>query len=295
MTAMQKQKVVLFTTIISAIVLISGCTGPLEYIIDVLTGPPTQIAFVTINDTSRMELIFVLLDEDDFDVAANGHVKIEILDDKNDTLYYDEFDVKAEDYVEEYIPSLKQYVKEYRWYVPYSFIKKGSALYGIGTAILTFTTEDGRVLIDYDKTTDVPIYDEEEFEWVAENTYNMLSHTVGTSQEVGNISVRVTRAGEYQYYLWGYILDLYRVDFEIKNLGNKTTCFDPPSIFLVDKYGNEYEIMDEGILNETSRMLPGEVKEGYILFEDVPDNVTSLWLKFNNDNDIDYFYTIKIK
>jgi len=92
--------------------------------------------------------------------------------------------------------------------------------------------------------------------------------------------VIVTKAGFFNPFEWGEKKQYFRVDMEIKNIGKESQYFSPSSMVILDGKGNQYESSFSGTLRTFSKIYPGVTKRGYVLFENVPQSLTSVRLVF---------------
>lgn len=100
-----------------------------------------------------------LMDKDQSFIGESGKVTFGILDEQGNALYSSEFCVKKDDFKEYQLVLTGAKIYAYAWTFPSSDVKppqKQQFSLGIGTAVLQFTTTDGRTLnIDY-KLVELP-------------------------------------------------------------------------------------------------------------------------------------------
>ena len=316
---MGKQKFMnlgLIAILIVGIVFISGCvqeqgqTGTLSEKTQTPQTPqattskysPANInLFASAKEGEVIRFYFLLEDANGRNTPGDGHVKVEIFDDLNNSLYYKEFDVKASEFVDYQFKLTGQGIgKAYEWRVPISEIKKGVSSFGFGRAVLTFVTPDGKELHAEDTTVQIPTYTEEELTQMAEEEYNKNAITVNKKIRKGNFEVTVTKAGFFSPYEWGKKKQYFRVDMEVKNVGSESDYFSPSGMAIIDNQGNQYESTFGGTLDTFSKIYPGVTKKGYVLFEEVPTSATSVKLVFElgydeNFNPYLFEYNIDLK
>jgi len=266
------------------------------------TSSPANInIFASAKEGDVIRFYFLLEDANGENIPADGHVKVEIFDDLNNSLYYQEFDVKASEFVDYQFKLTGQYMgKAYEWRVPISKIKKGISLLGFGKASLTFVTPEGKELHAVDTTVPIPTYTEEELEQMAEEEYNQNAVIVNKKIRKGNFEVTVTKAGFFSPYEFGEKKQYLRIDMEVKNVGSESDYFSPSGMAIIDNQGNQYERTYGGTLDTFSKIYPGVTKKGYILFEGVPTSSTSVKLVFElgydeNFNPYLFEYNINLK
>ncbi|RLJ06896.1 MAG: hypothetical protein DRP12_03255 [Candidatus Aenigmatarchaeota archaeon] len=289
---MEKQKYLGLIAII-VIIFVSGCIQE--------QGSPANInLFASSKEGEAIRFYFLLEDANGRNIPGDGHVKLEIFDDLNNSLYYKEFDVKASEFIDYQFELTGQGIgKAYEWRVPISEIKKGISYIGLGRAVLTFVTPDGKKLYAEDTTVEIPTYTEEELTEMAEEEYNKNATNVNKTIRKGNFEVTVTKAGFFVLYEWGERKQYFRVDMQVKNVGSESDYFSTSEMVIIDDQGNQHETSD-GTLDTFSKIYPGATKKGYILFEGVPENVTFVRLVFElgydeNFNPYLFEYNIRLK
>jgi hypothetical protein len=243
---------------------------------------PTNIAmFSSIQEGELNRFYFLLEGTDGTNITADGHVQLEVFDDTNNSLYLKEFDVNASEYVEYQFKLTGQNVGEaYEWRIPTTDIKKGISSIGLGRAVLTFTTVDGKKLTAEDKTIQIPVYTDSELKQMAEEEYAKVAVSLSQKISKGKFEVKVTGAGFFSPYEWGTKKQYFRIDMEVRNIGNAADYFSPLGMVILDNQGNQYETSYGGSLDTISHIYPNVLKKGYILFEGVPKTLGSAKLTF---------------
>jgi len=291
--------------LISVSLLLSACTSPASGpqspaqnqqtpkttpIQVVQKNPPANITtFSSAKEGELNRFYFLLEGSDGRNVSSDGHVQLQIFDDSNNSLYLEEFDVKASEYVDYQFKLTGQSIgKAYEWRVPVSDIKKGISTIGWGRAVLTFTTLDGRKLTAEDKTIQIPVYTDDELKQMAEAEYAKGAITLSQKLSKGKFEITVTGAGFFSPYEWGERKEYFRVDMEVRNIGSEADYFSPSGMVILDNQGNQYEQSYGGSLDTFSQIYPNVTKKGYVLFESVPKTIGSAKLAFQLGYDAQY-------
>ncbi|RLI95459.1 MAG: hypothetical protein DRO90_00290 [Candidatus Altiarchaeales archaeon] len=287
---MGKQKFMnlgLMVILILGIVLISGCvqeqgqTGtPSEKTQTPQTpqattskySPANINLFASAKEGEIIRFYFLLEDANGRNTPGDGHVKVEIFDDLNNSLYYKEFDVKASEFVDYQFKLTGQGIgKAYEWRIPISEIKKGVSSFGFGRAFLTFVTPDGKELHAEDTTVQIPTYTEEELTQMAEEEYNKNAKEVSLELEDDNFKVKIIRYGLFtDYSSFASSESILRVDLEVE--AKQTGSFYTYKSKLIDSNGNQYERSYKSKF-EGGNLEEGIKRTGYIAFENVPKNI----------------------
>ncbi len=266
-----------------SMVFVSGCTTETEYSEYLKTEhPPTNIDFFTSTEEGKFIMFrFLLEDADGYNTIGDGHVEVEISDKMNNTLYLEEFDVKASEFVDEV-------EKAYEWRVPKSEIKK--SVFSYGTGILTFTTPSGKQFKAIDDSISVPQYTEEELTKLNEQKYLENAIEINKKQRKGSFEITVVRVGFFSPITeYGERKEYFRVDLEVKNIGVEPGYWCSGFVIL-DKKGNQYDkeyYSGEGEL-DTGKIYEGVTKKGFMLFETLPKTTTSAEFRVEGGYDDDY-------
>lgn len=244
-------------------------------------SPANITTFSSAQEGTLNRFYFLLEDADGKNLSADGHVQLQIFDDSGTSLYSNEFDVKASEYVDYQFKLTGQYMgKAYEWRVPVSDIKKGISSIGWGRAVLTFNTVDGKELTAEDKTIQIPTYTDDELKQMAEAEYTNTVSTLRQTISKGNFEITVTGAGFFSPYEYGARKEYFRVDTEVRNVGSEADYFSPSGMVILDNQGYQYELSYGGSLDTFSQIYPNVTKKGYILFKGVPKTLGSAKLMF---------------
>ena len=253
------------------------------------TSSPANInIFASAKEGDVIRFYFLLEDANGENIPADGHVKVEIFDDLNNSLYYQEFDVKASEFVDYQFKLTGQYMgKAYEWRVPISKIKKGISLLGFGKASLTFVTPEGKELHAVDTTVPIPTYTEEELEQMAEEEYNKNATVISLVAEDDNFRVKIIKYGFFTDYSFSSPENLLRVDLEVE--AKQSGSFYTYDAKLIDSEDNQYEWSYKSKF-ESGEIESGVIRKGYIAFENVPKNVNISKIIIDN-----YIFDLKNK
>jgi len=231
-------------------------------------------------------------------VGHSGKVVFKIVDDANKTVYSSSFDVDSDDYVDYEFKLTGQGIgKVYEWKIPFNNIQKGI---GTGNAYLTFTTINGKTLSSETSFIEIPTYTEDEIKTMYENQYLQSAKNVGQTTTEGNFEVTLVRIGYFthlQYDTWGSEVTEFRADIKVKNIGGEKDTFSTYNAVMIvgnKQYEYSYNSKFEGF-----EIYPDVVKEGYIIFKDVPKGLTgdakivagTSWYGFN---EVTYEFLVKL-
>ncbi len=274
---MKKQLILLGIIVLLLTVGLSGCTE-----VPVSGKSPANInQFMSVQEGELIRFYFLLEDKDGINTVSDGNVRIEIFDNINSSLYYQEFNVKASEFVDyAFKISGTGIGKAYEWRVPIEDIEKGISILGFGKAVLTFTTPDDKTLNAEDTLVPIHSYTEEELENMYEAEYENSSTAVNKKITKGNFEITVSKVGYFNNRLFGVTNQYFRVDMEVKNVGSESEYFLPSGIAIIDSQSIQYEYTYGGTLDILSTVYPDVTKTGYLLFEGVPNTETSLRLLF---------------
>ncbi len=225
--------------------------------------------FATVKEGEIIRFYFLLEDVYGKNTPGDGHVKVEIFDNLNNSLYYKEFDVKASEFVDyQFMFTGQDIGKAYEWRVPISEIQKGISSFG--RAVLTFVTSDGKELHIEDTVVQIPTYTKEELTQMAEEEYNKNAKQTLLELEDDNFKIRITKYGFFTDYSSISAENLLRVDLEVE--AKQTNSFYIYNTKLIDSSSNQYERSYRSKF-EGGEIESGAKKTGYMAFKNVPKNV----------------------
>lgn len=220
-------------------------------------------SFLVLKENDVYKATFTLNDKDDKWVTEDGHVYFKILDGLGKVVYEKEMDVKSTEFKEFYA---------YKWTFSSAEVKKSTS--DMGKAIMTFTTADNKVLNATD-TISIPKYTDDEIKQIYEDQYNKNAKVNGTTKTKGNFEITLVKYGFFTHLKYGTsggeVTD-FRVDMKIKNIGSEKDSFRTYDDTILSG-ANQYKKSFNSEL-DTTDMYPGVVKEGYLLFENVPNTLT---------------------
>ncbi|GAG80611.1 unnamed protein product, partial [marine sediment metagenome] len=96
----------------------------------------------------------------------------------------------------------------------------------------------------------------------------------------GSFSIKVTKVGYFNQYLYGIFTEYFRVDMIVENVGSETEYFVPDGVVLIDNNNKQYPSLLLGTLYSLITVYSKSKIEGYLLFEDIPKSVTIMKLVF---------------
>lgn len=108
-----------------------------------------------------------------------------------------------------------------------------------------------------------------------EEKYNQNAKISGEIIKKGNFEITLVNYGFYthlKYDTWGDEVTDFRVDLKVKNAGSEKDSFSTYDGVIISG-SNQYERSFNSNL-DSSNVYPGIIKEGYLIFEDVPKTLT---------------------
>lgn len=233
---------------------------------------PTNInAFATSDEGEIIRFYFTLEDSSGKNTPGDGKANLQIKDSTSKVVYTQDFDFKASDFVNyEFKLTGKGIGKAYEWRVNKSEIEKGVS--ESGTADITLTMADLKVLKSTADYVTIPKYSEEEIIELYESAYNKTATVSGEVIKKGNFEVTLAKYGYYTHLEFGSYGDEvtdFRIDLIVKNISSKKDSFYVYDSALISG-SNQYKYSYNSKI-DTADIYAGVIKEGYILFEDVPD------------------------
>lgn len=273
---------VLSALLIISTVLASGCTQTDTSGAGLIPGKKgiekTDVFAPTIPDPENIDLFSGIKEGDlirffftfNDRIGHGGKVSVKITDTLDKTVYSSHFDVKSNQFMDYQFRLTGEPVgKAYEWKVPYSAIQKGMS--NMGTAYLTFTTPNGKNLNADTTLSDLPSYTREEIEQLYENQYFQSAKTIGQTMNEGDFEVTLVRVGYFKYLDFDKEVKYFRADIKVKNIGFESKSFsgyDAAMIVDSNQYSRSYRSEFED-----NNIYPDVIKEGYLLFEDLPENM----------------------
>jgi len=223
--------------------------------------------FLVMEEGNFLKGQFTLISEDLDFLSSDGTVSFLILDDAtNKTIYTSEFQVKKSDF-KYYETLLGKTVLAYVWYIPISNVSKGISY---GVAKLTFTAPDGKTCSDVAEYVSIPKYTEEEAKQMFENEYTSSATMVNMILTVEDFQIIVIKMGMFSRYTYNDFERAFRVDLKVKNIRSGTKSFSTYDTTLTTTAGLQYESSFYGTFT-SGDIAGGSTKEGYLLFDDVPE------------------------
>ncbi|VVB59734.1 Uncharacterised protein [uncultured archaeon] len=283
---MQFKRSLLLVALLTAVVFITGCVSEsstkettsstskalLEQTSSA-NAPANINMFSAVSEGEILRLFFLLEDANGQNTVGNGEVAVQIKDSRGKDVFTQRFNVKTSDFTDYQFQLTGNGIgKAYEWRVNQKDIQKGVST---GTANITFTTTDGKTLKATATYVQIPEYTVDEIKQLYENQYNKNAKTIGTVKTKGNFEITLVKYGFYthlKYDTWGDEVTDFRVDMKIKNIGSEQDSFITYDDAILQG-SNQYKSSFNNKL-DTSDMRPGVIKEGYLLFEEVPKTLT---------------------
>lgn len=239
--------------ILLLIVITLGCIQPM------LSSNVNYVMLSIIPNDMYWNVQLILLDTQNEPAAADGEVYLRVFTD-NRTLYQEKFNIYKENFTIE-----KPY---YSWKIKVSDIKKVYPSEAIGKAEVIFKTDNRTI----NNVIEVPlvVYTKEEME----RLFIDNSKKYSKSKEISGLKVTLVRGGYFNYDI---DTDMeFRINYEIKNLKSETKNYNPfDSFVIIDSV--QYSSMYNSITSTT--IYPNSSLEGYIIFDDISQNLTNKTMK----------------
>lgn len=108
-----------------------------------------------------------------------------------------------------------------------------------------------------------------------EEEYNQNAKVSGEVIKRGSFEITLVKYGFYthlKYDTWGDEVTDFRADLKVKNIGSEKDSFSTYDAVIISG-SNQYERSFNSKL-DSSDIHPGIIKEGYLIFEDVPKTLT---------------------
>lgn len=270
----------LFPFMLLLVVLVAGCTSSTntlqtqnsqaQQITTSRYFPATIDTFSSAEEGDLIRFYFTLIDSGGANTPADGHVSFRILDNLNKTVYSKEFDVLASQFVDYQFKLTGQGIgKAYEWRISKNDITKGASSYG--TATISFASS-GKTMTAEDTYVKIPAYTQDELKYIAEEEYQKSSTPVNQVKSLGNFNVTLQRVGFYDYSTSYSTQKFFRVDVSVENTGQNTDSLSTYDAVMVQGK-SQYDRSYSSELDASS-LRPGVIREGYLLFEKVPSNIS---------------------
>lgn len=228
--------------------------------------------FSAVSEGEVLRFFFVLEDDKGKNTVDDGTASIQIKDSRNKIVFAQKFNVKASDFTDYgYQLTGNEIGKAYEWRVDQRDIQRGLST---GTANMTFTTANGKILTATASYVKIPEDTQEEIKQIYEDEYNKNAKVNGTTKTKGNFEITLVKYGFFthlKYGTWGEEVTDFRVDLKVKNIGTDIGSFNTYDDTVISG-SNQYKISDSEL--DTSDMYPGVIKEGYLLFKEVPKTLS---------------------
>jgi len=261
------------------VVVVIGAIGAIAYFASLLgfitTPTPTKPIhhidyFLLQEKDASLQPQFALMSEDLNFVSTDGTVQLTIFDETtNKILYETEFAIKKSDF-KYYQTLLGKTLLAYQWSISLSDVEK---CISHGTAKITFTATDGKICSDTEEYVTLPKYTEEEMERMFENEYAASATTVDKDLTTEDFQITVLEMGMFSKYTYLDLERMFRVDLKVKNIGSGTKSFSVYDTCVVTTADLQCESSYYGTF-ESGDISAGVTKEGYLLFDDVPETAS---------------------
>jgi hypothetical protein len=217
---------------------------------------------------------FTLLDKNGKQTTFDGKAKLTVTDSLGEIRYSSTFPVAADDFIL-FKPDDNAANIAYVWKVRMLDLDPGL---GQGTAVLTFTSSDGRIYSSTFGPIEIYQVSGNNLAQEYERMYTKNAHDIGRTVVKDSFKVTVTRAGQFVHLSNGTSGDQvthYRADVTIENFGNSISSW-PSQYMIIDNKSNQYNATG-GTLHAGSAV-PGYSKTGgYLLFDGIGESAA--WIK----------------
>ena len=264
------------------LILLAGCVTNLEELQKEEIYIPKNIAlFSGVIEGGLYRFYFMLEDAQGNKVPAKGRAEIKIFDDSDALLFQTNFDVETQDYMNyEFKLTGQDLGKAYEKRFSVSEVQKGTSILGIGRATLTFTTPEG-TSGNSETIVQIPTYTQEELAEMSENSFNENVIEINEIQTKGNFKIEVDKVGFFEFYSFGEKKEVFRVNLIATNVGSSSEYLMLSGLVLLDNKGNQYETsLFGGTFDMMAQIYPRVTKQGYFVFENVPQNTETIDLVF---------------
>jgi hypothetical protein len=238
------------------------------------SNEPTYIGNLRTQDGGdSFEVIFSLYDSKEEFTTADGTASIRIVNDNNEEVYKGSQKVLKSGFGKFTQTLTGAEFQAYSFEIPYSKIKKSTS--SSGTLYLAFETNGGTKFeeLEDDTVYGLPEFSDEELEEKSSSKYDETSKTVDLSlSSTEGLKVSLEKYGFFEKHSYSSIEKLLRVDLIIKNEGSDEIYFSNYGSVILDEDGNQYESAYGGTISSED-LKAGVSKSGYMLFEDVPEDV----------------------
>ena len=243
--------------------------------------------FVALVEDEAIEARFSLFDSSKDYVSADGTADVRIENAKGEEVYTDTIHPKEEDFGMYTLRLTGEDFKAYVWEIPLDEVEKSTS--SSGTMYIEFSNDEARFEeLDTD-LWGLPTYDEEELAELNEQEFQKNAISINKRITQGSFEVTVWDVGFFEpLETYGDPEEYFRVDMEVKNVGNEKEYFSPSGLVVLDNQGHQFEEVYGGSLDTISEIYPGVTKEGYVLFEKIPDSTQTATLMFELGYDSDY-------
>ena len=226
--------------------------------------------FVLLEKGETLQAQFALMSQDLDFVSTDGTVKLIISDEAtNQTVYETKFAIQKSDF-KYYETALGKRVLAYLWSIQLSDVEKG---FSYGTAKFTFTTFDGKSYSDTSEYVSIPKYTEEEAKQMFEDEYTSSAITVDKLLTAEDYQITIIKMGMFSRYTYSDFERTFRIDLKVKNIGSGIKSFSVYDTTLTTTEGLQCESSFYGTFT-SGDIAGGSTKEGYLLFDEVPETAT---------------------
>ena len=243
--------------------------------------------FMATADEKKIEARFSLLDASKKYVTADGTGTVRIVNSDSKEVYVGTVNVKKEDFGTYTLMLTGEDFEAYVWEIPVAQITKSTS--SSGTMYLNFKLKDTEF---EEMETDIwglPTYSEDELSQLNEEEFLKSAISVDKKLSKGSFEVTVTKVGLFTPLVtYGDKETYFRVDMEVKNIGDEKEYFSPSGLAILDNQGNQYESEYGGTLDRFSEIYPNVKKSGYLIFKKIPATSQSIKLIFELGHDESY-------
>lgn len=243
--------------------------------------------FDAFTENNKIKATFSLMDDSKKTISGKGTGEVRIVNSEGENVYGSTINVNPEDFGTYTLKLTNEDFLAYSWNIPLNDIKKSPSQEG--TIYLKFRTDNAEFDEIDSSIFELPTYSEEELAEINTKKFNETALSVDKTLSKGSFTVTVKKAGFFKpFNTLNEKKEYFRVDLDVKNIGNKKEYFSLSGLSILGNKGKQYDSEYGGSLDSLSELHSGIKKSGYVLFEKIPDKVKQVKLVFELGEDKNY-------
>lgn len=249
------------------ILAILGCSTPSSRV-----GEPAAIQEFTFikTDDGNYKFLLVLIDDEQREIAASGTLTITIKDKFGNVLYTQSKHIDAEDFKTYRRVLTGAPIFGYSDMIFKDEVKKGFSSSGVVEVV--FKTDSGKILKASDETHSLPKMSDEELKRYFENEYLKNATEINKIIKKEGLELTIIRCGWYETLKFNELKKYFRIDVKVRNYGSEVRKIYASGAKLIDENGRQYDTRWDSEF-KGGEIQPNAFIEGYLLFENVPEDV----------------------